>query len=105
MSGDDVFAFLLGHHVATRMTSAEDADAREAIRRRAALNAIHAQGELRRENEWLRTLVRALAELCLQKGLITEQELKDRIAKIDAEDAERAKARRDAVRTRRKRPR
>ena len=102
MSSGDLVAALFGHYVGQQMERDDD---REAIRRRAALNAIHAQGELRRENEWLRTLVRALAELCLQKGLITEQELKDRIAKIDAEDAAREKTRREGARARRKRPR
>ena len=70
-----------------------------------AIQAVRARAEMRRENEWLRTLVRALAELCLEKGLITEQELKDRIAKIDADDAARAKAERAAARVRRTRRR
>lgn len=71
------------------------------IRRRAAEHAAKANAEIRRENEWLRMLIRALVALCLEKGLITEQELKDRIAKLDADDEARAKERRAAARARR----
>lgn len=102
MSGDDLMAALFGASLGLR---AERDDDRETVRRRAALNAIHERANLRRENEWLRTLVRALVALCLEKGLITEQELKDRIAKIDADDAARAKQRQAAARVRRKRSR
>jgi len=63
-----------------------------AIWKRAAENVSGALTEARQENEFLRTLVRALAELCLEKGLITEAELQARIAKIDAADAARATA-------------
>ena len=95
MSGGDLMAALFGHYVGRQM---EHDDAIAAIRSRAAINVVRERAELRRENEWLRTLVRALAEICLEKGLITEQELKERIAKIDAEDAARAKAERGAAR-------
>jgi hypothetical protein len=102
MSGDDLLAALLGGTLGRQWECDDD---REAIRRRAALNAIHDRANLRRENEWLRTLIRALVALCLEKGLITEKELTDRIAKIDADDAARAKAKRVAARTKRRSPR
>lgn len=98
MSGIDLIAYLLLGRLAE---SGESEDAGAQIRNRAALNAIRARADLRRENEWLRTLVRALAALCLEKGLISEKELQDRIAKIDAEDAARTKAERAAARAKR----
>jgi hypothetical protein len=105
MSGDDLMAVLFGGSLARQMGRALDDDDRDAIRRRAALNAIRARADLRRENEWLRTLVRALVALCLEKGLITEKELQERIAKIDADDAARAKAERATARAKKRTPR
>lgn len=41
---------------------------------------------LEAEVAWLRLLTRALAELSLEKGLISEEELRERLRKFDASD-------------------
>jgi hypothetical protein len=106
VSGIDLMSYLLFGRIAGRIAAMQERDdAGALIRHRAAANASAARAELQRENEWLRTLVRALVAICLEKGLITEKELQERIAKIDADDAARAKAERATGRAKGRTPR
>lgn len=63
---------------------------RDAIRARAASHLAAVKRErveaLEKEVAWLQLLARSLAELCLEKGVITEDELRERLKKIDLAD-------------------
>jgi hypothetical protein len=76
---------------------ADRQEASDGIRRRALENRLAAEREhraaaskpappdLAAEVAWLRVLTRALAELCLEKGVLTEEELRERVRRLDEE--------------------
>lgn len=80
------------------------AHAAELIWRRALSNRGPVIDRQREEIEWLRSLVTALAELCIEKGLVTEDELRDRIRRLDEARSAAAKPPRPAPRRRRRPP-
>jgi hypothetical protein len=65
---------------------AERMRASDAIRRRARENRSDVVRDLAAEIDWLRLLTASLAELLLEKGVVTEDELRARLAKLDSAD-------------------
>lgn len=94
--------FTTQHFVYARAQERSDRqEASDAIRRRALENRLEAEREHRRDAErtaqterkdlaaevaWLRVLTRALAELCLEKGVVTEEELRERVRRLDEQN-------------------
>jgi len=70
---------------------AERMHASDEIRRRARENREVVVRDLAAEVDWLRLLTASLAELCLEKGLVTEDELRARLEKLDAADGAAAR--------------
>lgn len=80
------------------------AHAAELIWRRALENRGPAVDRQREEIEWLRTLVTALAELCIERGVVSEDELRERIRRFDEARSAAAEPPRPAPRRRRQPP-